>query len=129
MKQGEIFEKYFDVTTEVYKSFTDIFNDKNPLHTDELYAKSKGFDSRVMHGNILGGFLSYFIGECLPEKNVIIHSQSIKYRRPVYLNDRLKLTGYVEGVYDSVKTIEIKFSFLNQNNIKVASGTIQISNI
>jgi 3-hydroxybutyryl-CoA dehydratase len=129
MKQGEIFEKYFDVTPEVYKAFTDIFNDKNPLHTDELYAKSKGFDSMVMHGNILGGFLSYFIGECLPEKNVIIHSQSIKYRRPVYLNDRLKLTGYVEGVYESVKTIEIKFSFLNQNNIKVASGTIQISNI
>ena len=129
MQQGEVIEKYFDLTDDVYKAFTDIFNDKNPLHTDEKYARSKGFDGRVMHGNILGGFLSCFIGECLPEKNVIIHSQSIKYRRPVYLHDRLKLTGYIEGVFESVKTIEIKFSFLNQNNIKVASGTVQISNI
>jgi len=127
MRQGEIFERYFDVTPEVHKAFTDIFNDKNPLHTDEAYAKGKGFDGRVMHGNILGGFLSYFIGECLPEKNVIIHSQSIKYRRPVYLNDKLKLVGEVEEIFESVKTIDIKYYFENQNKVKVASGTIQIS--
>ena len=129
MKQGEIFEKYFDVSDEVHKAFTDIFKDKNPLHTDEQYAKSKGFEGRVMHGNILGGFLSYFIGECLLEKNVIIHSESIKFRRPVYLHDRLKLVGEVEEIFESVKTIDIKFYFENQNNIKVASGTVQISNI
>ncbi len=129
MKQGEKFEISFEMTDIVYEGFMKIFNDKNPLHTDEKYAKNKGFKSKVMHGNILGGFLSYFIGECLPDKNVIIYSQEIKYRKPVYIHNILKLFAETGEVFESVKTIEIKFYFENEENIKVASGKIQIGYI
>lgn len=129
LKEGDIIEKIFTVSDEVYQGFISVFNDRNPLHTDEAYAIEKGFKSRVMHGNILGGFLSYLIGECLPEKNIIIHSQEIRYRRPVYLHDKLKLTAEVIQVSESVKTIEIKFQFENQDNVKVALGKIQIGYI
>ena len=129
MKQGAKFERFFDVSEYVYNGFIKTFNDKNPLHTDEKYAKEKGFEAKVMHGNILGGFLSYFIGECLPEKNIIIHSQQIKFRRPVYLNDKLKLHGEITGAYESVNALEIEFYFENQENVKVATGSIRIGYI
>ena len=82
MKEGDIFLEEFSVAEKVYHGFIETFNDKNPLHTDVSFAQSKGYKGRVMFGNILNGFLSYFVGECLPIKNVIIHSQDIKYKKP-----------------------------------------------
>ncbi|HXP49990.1 MAG TPA: MaoC/PaaZ C-terminal domain-containing protein [Bacteroidia bacterium] len=126
MKKGDKYIQQFKVTEEVYKGFLNVFKDKNPMHTDEQFAKSKGFKSVVMHGNILNGFLSYFIGECLPEKNVMIYSQSIDFKKPVFLNDSLIFRANIEDVFESVKTAEIKFDFQNSEGIKVAKGNIMI---
>lgn len=123
---GDRFNEKFLVSDEIYHGFISLFRDRNPLHADENFAKAKGFGSRVMHGNILGGFLSYFIGECLPVKNVIIHKQEIKYLKPVYLNDAIELEAVVADVHESVNAIEFKFSFRGQGGQKVARGSIQI---
>ena len=122
----DAFENTFLVTEKEYSSFLFLSNDHNPLHTDTDFAKSKGFDGKVMHGNILNAFLSYFIGESLPTKNVIIHSQEIQYKNPVYLNDELKFSAHVSGVYTSVNAVEFKFNFKNSIAKTVAKGKIQI---
>ena len=79
-----------------------------------------------MHGNILNGFLSYFIGECLPKKDVIIHSQEIQFKNPVYLNDELQFKATILDVYESVNTVEFKYEFRNVETKVVAKGKIQI---
>ena len=106
--------------------FISLFNDNNPLHTCEIFARERGFKTNVMHGNILNGFISHFIGECLPIKNVIIHSQEINYSKPVYLNDTLQLIVEIKEFFESVSTFELIFYFQNQNHIKVAKGKISI---
>jgi acyl dehydratase len=126
MKEGDIFSQTFTVTPAVYSGFIGIFRDRNPLHADGEFARGKGFKGEVMHGNILNGFVSYFVGECLPMKNVIIHAQSIKYALPVYLNDELHFTASITGFYESVHTYEFKFSFKNKEGKTVAKGDIQI---
>ncbi len=126
MKKGDVFEHTFGLTEQIYKGFIDLFNDKNPLHTSAEFAAAKGFESAVMHGNILNGFVSYFIGECLPLKNVIIQTQEIKYVKPVYLNDILNFRAEITDVFESVNMIELKFFFKKQNGIKVATGKINI---
>jgi len=120
------FETRFVVTKKIYDGFIQLFNDRNPLHADEVFAFDKGFKGKVMHGNILNGFLSYFIGECLPIKNVIIHSQEIQYKNPVYLNDELLLTAEIYDIFESVNIVEIKFVFTNSDLVKVAKGIINI---
>ena len=127
MNKGDIFNAEFCINDAIYKGFIELFRDKNPLHTDPVFARSKGFTEEVMHGNILGGFLSYFIGECLPVKNVIIHSQDIKYIKPVFKNQELNLTAEIIGVYPSVNAIEFKFYFKEKyTQAQVAKGKIQI---
>ncbi len=126
MKPGYKVNLKFTVDETVYNGFIELFKDNNPLHTNKEYAVSKGFKERVMHGNILNGFLSYFIGECLPTKDVIIHSQQINYSKPVYLNDTLDFEAEVEEVYESVKVVKFKFNFKNSEGKKVAKGEIQI---
>lgn len=126
---GEKFEIPFTVDQAVYGGFVSTFKDKNPLHTVKDFAQARGFKSEVMHGNILNGFLSFFIGECLPMKNVIIHSEEIKYSKPVYLNDTVTLKAELIEKYDSVKTYIFGYSFENQDGIRVAKGKIQIGEI
>ena len=126
MKQGDTFTHSFVVSERTYNTFIELFEDRNPLHTDSSVAATHGFRDKVMHGNILNGFISFFVGECLPEKNVIIHSQQISYSKPVYMNDNLQFSAEISGVHESVNAIEFRFSFQNQDNVKVASGKIQI---
>jgi 3-hydroxybutyryl-CoA dehydratase len=126
VKKGDTYKHQFRVTDEVYKGFINVFGDKNTMHTDEKFAQKKGFPSVIMHGNILNGFISYLIGECLPQKNVMIYSQSIDFKKPVFLNDELVLHAVIEDIFESVKSAEIKFYFENSANIKVAKGTVLI---
>jgi 3-hydroxybutyryl-CoA dehydratase len=125
-KKGTKFQQSYLVDELIYNGFISVFHDKNPLHTNELFAREKGFKSIVMHGNILNGFISHFVGECLPTKDVIILSQQASFLRPVYINDRLKLSVEVADYFDSVKTVELKFYFQNQDSIKIARGKISI---
>ena len=71
-------------------------------------------------------FLSYLIGACLPDKNVVLQAQQIKYPKPVYLNDRLTLFSEIVDVHEAVDAIEFKFHFENQDKVKVAKGKFQI---
>ncbi|MDB5119506.1 MAG: hypothetical protein JWN56_724 [Sphingobacteriales bacterium] len=126
LKVHDRFEETFTVSDHIYEGFISMFRDKNPLHTDERFAIEQGFNGRVMHGNILNGFLSYFIGECLPVKNVIIHTQSIQFKNPIYLNNKVFFEGVVTNIFESVNAIEFKFSFKNEQLKEVAKGKIQI---
>ena len=119
-------KRSFIVSLAVYTAFQQCSGDYNPLHTDEEFARGKGFPERVMYGNILNAFVSMLIGECLPTKNVIIHSQDIQYKKPVYLNDVLWAELSVEGVHESVNTVEFKFVFKNQHEKVVSKGHVQI---
>lgn len=126
MTKGDAFSCSFVVDLDTYRGFISIFKDRNPLHTDTKFAEGKGFAGIVMHGNILNGFLSFFVGELLPVKNVLIHSQEIQYSKPVYLNDQLTLRAEVTEVIESVHAVEFKYYFENQHKIRVAKGKIQI---
>jgi 3-hydroxybutyryl-CoA dehydratase len=125
-KPGDKFSAEFAVSEKIYRGFIEAFNDNNPLHTNEEFARERGFKGRVMHGNILNGFLSYFIGEMLPVKEVIIHSQEIQFKNPVYLGDTLAFTAEVIGIYESVNAVEFKFEFRNAALKPAAKGKIQI---
>ena len=126
LKKDQEFRHYFYVSEKIYNGFMEIFDDRNCLHTDLNFARQKGFKDKVMHGNILNGFLSYAIGECLPFKNVMIYRQEIQYFKPVYLNDELEMILTVDDVFDSLNTIELKYFFENKEKQIVAKGKIQI---
>jgi 3-hydroxybutyryl-CoA dehydratase len=123
---GDKFEIEYQVTEKIYHGFIELFDDKNPLHTDEQFAKEKKFAGRVMHGAILTGFLSNFIGERLPIKNVIVLSYTISYKKPVYLGDNLRLFATIADVFDSVNCADIEYQFKNAANVVVSKGKISI---
>ncbi|MCL2327827.1 MAG: MaoC family dehydratase [Bacteroidetes bacterium] len=124
--ENQIFEQTFVVSDEIYRGFGNLFKDFNPLHTNNDFARKKGFKGAVMYGNILNGFLSYFIGECLPTKDVIIHSQEIHFKNAVYLGNTLHFKATVAGVFESVNVVEFKYEFRNEEQKIAAKGKISI---
>lgn len=116
----------FVVSQTVYDAFQQCSGDFNPLHTNLDFAKSKGFPECVMYGNILNGFVSYFIGMLLPTQNVIIHFQDIVFKNPVFLNDELDFSAKVDEISEAVNTVIFKYLFRNQNGKVVAKGHVQI---
>ena len=126
LKAGDAFDASFDVTERLHAGFMDLFDDRNPMHVDDTYARERGYRGKVMHGNILGGFLSRLVGECLPVRHVVIQSQTMNFAHPVYLGDHLVLSAVVADVFESVGSIELTFRFTNQDGVRVAFGTMQI---
>ena len=120
------YQHKFVVTQTVYDGFQQCSGDFNPLHTNRDFATSKGFHQCVMYGNILNGFVSYFIGMLLPSQEVIIHSQDIVFKNPVFLNDELDFTAKVEDISEVVSTVVFKYAFRNSTGKLVARGHVQI---
>lgn len=119
----------YQITPEVYFCFQRCSNDFNPLHTDAAYANLKGFEEPVMYGNILNAFISHFIGMALPIRNVMIQSQDISFRKPVFLNDKIIIESSIDTVSEAVNIICYKLNFLRIKENKretVAKGHVQI---
>ena len=125
VKEGTIFNHEFKVNKETSDLFIKLSQDRNPLHVDENFSISKGFKSKVTHGNIQNCFLSYFVGEIFPIKEVMILSQTIKFKNPVYENDVLTFESKVVNYIESIKVFEFNFKFKNSENI-VSSGSLMI---
>lgn len=122
-------EQVYQVTQEVYDSFQRCSRDMNPLHTDEAFAREKGFKGCVMYGNILNAFISHFVGMCLPTPHVMIQSQDISFHKPVFLNDQITLQASIDTVSEAVNIINYKLKFYKMDEAGkqlVAKGHVQI---
>lgn len=137
--RSEMFSKFinqeniileFAVAEDIYFAFQRVSGDFNPLHTDTGFARRKGFKERVMYGNILNAFVSFFVGMSLPSRDVIIQSQDIAFHKPVFLNDRILLKASVDSFSEATRTIQYKLRFERNDsalkNTLIAKGHVQI---
>lgn len=113
------------VTEILVNTFGKLFGDNHPLHSDDEMAKQMGFKMRVVYGNILGGFISHFVGMVLDSTNTFLMQQQIVYLKPIYINDKLLLQVELNKCFNSVTVNEYKFQFYNQHNDIIARGTFQ----
>jgi 3-hydroxybutyryl-CoA dehydratase len=121
---SETFER--EITQEMMDDFKKITGDINPLHCDSTFAMACGQPSCVAYGMLTSSFFSTLAGVYLPGKFSLIHRVEIDFRKPVYVGDKLKITGVIKDKSDVFKTIELKVTIENQNNIKVCSGKMRI---
>ncbi len=63
--------------------------DKNPVHLDEAYAAKTIFKTRIAHGMLTAGYLSAVFGMELPGPGAIYVSQTLNFRGPVRIGDRV----------------------------------------
>ena len=118
----------FDVTIteQMLESFKNITGDINPLHNDEDFARSKGHSGKVAYGMLTASFLSTMAGVYLPGERSLIQQVNIKFAKPVYIGDKLTITGEVVEINETVQRFELKVTIVNQENKKVLRGQMTI---
>lgn len=114
------------VTEEMVEMFEKITGDRNPLHMDPAYAKSKGYSGKVVYGLLTGSLLSTLCGMYVPGERSLIQEMDVKFPRPVYTGDTLTVTGTVAEVHKSIRQIVLKVEIVNQNHEKVLRGKMRV---
>ena len=95
-------ESYSQTITDAdIKSFAGISGDHNPVHMSDEYAKKSRYKRRIAHGMISSSFFSALFGTKLPGYGCVYVTQTLNFKRPVYLEDTV--TAII-----TVKKIDIK---------------------
>jgi 3-hydroxybutyryl-CoA dehydratase len=127
LELGMARESDYVITEAVYQKFLELFGDRSPVHTDAGHAMSQGFSGLVMHGAILNGFLSNFVGMVFPGANTVELSVEIRYLKPCYLGDQVRLRGEIVQKLDAMKVVVMHVSFQNATRTSLAAnGRVQI---
>jgi acyl dehydratase len=119
----------FDVTLDEMQRFAELSGDFNPLHTDDSFAKSRGFAGRVVYGALLLAKVSQLIGMQLPGRDSVWASLSFDFKRPLYVDQVAELEGVVRSVSDSTGMVELGLTLsrdgkvLGRGRAEVVIGT------
>lgn len=117
----------YALSDQVYAGFMAAFDDRSPVHVDEAHALEKGFEGRVMHGGILNGFLSHFVGMVFPGSESLLLSTDLRFSKPSYANDRILLEAKVIHKLDAGNVIQMDVSFTNlTRSWQAARGRVQV---
>lgn len=85
--QEEYEEKVFHESD--VKLFAQISGDQNPLHLDDGYAEKSRFGRKIVHGILVSSLISKIIGMKLPGEGSIYLEQNIRFRKPVYVDEKI----------------------------------------
>ncbi|MFM9847209.1 MAG: MaoC family dehydratase [Hyphomicrobiaceae bacterium] len=77
------------VTEADINGFADVTGDKNPVHLDEAFAAKTMFKTRIAHGMLTASYISAVFGMELPGPGVIYISQTLNFRGPVKIGDKV----------------------------------------
>ena len=114
------------VTKTMQENFRKLSGDTNPLHTDAKYAKTAGFKDKVVYGLLHTSLYSQLIGNYLPGKYCLLQKLEVKFRKPVYIGDKLKITGMVKEKQDNFSCLLIKGKIINEKQEIVSTANIMV---
>jgi len=125
-------QESFSVTLsdEMMEQFKNITGDINPLHLDAEYARKAGFPDRVVYGLLTASFYSTLVGVYLPGKYALfLGAKKMNFHRPVFVGDRLTVTGTIANLNEAFKVIEIKATIVNQRSELVSDASLNASSL
>ena len=78
--------------------FAGVTGDLNPAHTNEEYAKTTHFKTRIAHGMLSAGLISAVLGMQLPGPGTIYTGQTLKFLAPVHIGDTITATAEIKSL-------------------------------
>lgn len=80
------------VTDSDIRGFAAASGDVNPIHLDDVYAKTTIFGGRIAHGILTAGVISAAFGTVFPGPGWIYVDQYLKFKAPVRIGDAVTAT-------------------------------------
>lgn len=114
------------IEAEKVETFGTITNDMNPVHFNEEYAQKTIFKHRIAHGMYVGSLFSKVFGMQLPGEGTIYVSQSLRFKRPVYIGDEITAKVIVTDKNEERNRVFFDCIATNQHGDIVITGTAEM---
>ncbi|MGD9045678.1 MAG: MaoC family dehydratase [Desulfobacterales bacterium] len=119
---GQTYKTSFAITAGLIEGFSRVTGDHNPIHLDEEYARQTIFKKRVAQGMLGAGLLSGILGCQFPGTGTIYLSQTLKFLKPVFIDDEITLRLEVLEIINAKNRVRLETAFTNQNGEAVITG-------
>jgi phosphotransacetylase/acyl dehydratase len=106
--------------------FAVMSGDVNPAHVDLEYAKADVFHKVIAHGMWGGALISAVLGTQLPGPGTIYLNQSLSFRRPVGLGDKVSVRVTVKEKIAAKKQILLECECRNQDGECIIIGEAKV---
>ena len=114
-------EKIF--TDEDVRTFAKISLDTNPVHLNDKYAENTIFKGRIVHGFLSGSLISAIIGTKLPGEGTIYLNQTMNFRHPVRIGEKIKATVEIVGIKEEKNILTLNTYCENEQGKIVIEGS------
>lgn len=119
---GDRAELTCSITAELVKSFVALSGDHNPLHHDATFAASTPFGEPIAPGILTAALVSAVIGTELPGPGTVYLSQTLKFLRPVRLDDRITARVEIVEIQHGRHRLRLRTECLNASDEVVLVG-------
>ena len=109
-------------TEEDVRDFSELSLDKNPLHLDPDYAAVSIFGKQIVHGMLVASLFSAILGNMLPGEGSIYLGQTLNFRAPIYLGDRITATVEVLKIRPDKPIVTLMTTAVNEEGTVVIDG-------
>lgn len=123
---GAVYEFSKRITEAEVDAFAHLTGDFNPLHCDPSYGEKTQFHRNIVHGMLVGSLFSTLVGMHCPGKKCLYLSQTLRFKKPIFMGDEVLVRGTVTDKSDSVKVITIKTEVLVDQVVTV-SGEAKVT--
>ncbi len=117
---GDTFTITRTFTREETEQFGGLTRDYNPVHYDERWTESKGFDGLICHGHLVGGMICEFGGQV----GWLATGMDFKFISPVYFNDTIECRIVLTQVDETGKA-RAEAEFFNQDGTLVGMVSLR----
>jgi acyl dehydratase len=122
---GRRAERRLRITRELVEKFTELSGDISPIHVSDDAAQSKGFDSLVVHGMLLGSLLTQITGTQIPGADGFTQQVQLSFRNPCYVDDEIVISVVVAEFFESVQSLTLKVRIERVDGMLLATGEVQ----
>ncbi|MBE0637793.1 MAG: hypothetical protein IH598_04675 [Bacteroidales bacterium] len=117
-KKKSNYETTIRIETSEIDRFGEFTGDKNPLHFDDMFAKQKGFKSRIVHGIKFELELTRILGTEWPGDGTIILSNKVVFNSPIYPSYDYKFS--INAIHQKSSGLMELVTILADNNDEIA---------
>jgi len=103
-------------------AFAALTGDVNPMHVSADFARRTRYHRPIAHGMLTASLISTVIGTKLPGPGSIWVSQTLNFRRPVFVGETITATATVKAVHEEKPLVTLETTCANQNGHLVLDG-------
>lgn len=112
------------VTEQMITSFKTMSGDNNPMHMDDVYAQKEGYRERIVYGMCTASLYSTLVGVYLPGERCLIRECNVSWSLPVYVGDKLYISGKVLDKDERFQTVTVNAVIKNECGKKVSRAVL-----